>query len=271
MEEGAPGESNHSLQFTAFLPKYESLEQFLEHFFSEYLVDEMAQRLLRDALAKNMIHSLKSLSMASPKALILSGFPAIFIDECNRFGIFNCEGKDDNLAAKPPSNVETGLTLRNAKTQSAPSKASQGVPYKRDTFNSQRAENWSLEEIMALIEAKQLEYGRSIKKRRPASAAWPAIANRIFQKNVQKTTYQCWTKWAKINKHFKKIYRYEKKNVSGDHESYWNLSRTTRKEKFLPPSFHKDIYNAIMVDNFKDDKEAEVAPPTAGEETIIQL
>ncbi|KAJ7567769.1 hypothetical protein O6H91_01G006400 [Diphasiastrum complanatum] len=259
----------------------ESLEQFLEQFFVHYAIDEIAQQLLRATLAKNMIRSIYSLSRASPNALILSGIPAVFVDECTRSGMFSPEENDEDKLAVTSSSVQTGSKLQNANKwstiESAHGHASLDTPYRRDTPNSQRAENWSVDEMMILLEAKKVEdeisvASRLCKKIRPARETWKAISDRLVQKNVRKTPHQCWIKWVKLNKSFRKIYRYEK-NISSSQESFWNLSTKARKEKSMPTSFHQDVYSE-MVEKFGDVKEARrggrlIELSTPGEERSI--
>ncbi|KAJ7561077.1 hypothetical protein O6H91_03G012900 [Diphasiastrum complanatum] len=205
-----------------------------------------------------MIQSMYSLSRASPDMLIMAGVPAMFVDECTRSGVFVSESEDKVVLASqtplpaPPGRnkssnklnaIETGLHVQ----------ASQGTPYRRDTPHSQRTENWSLEEMMVLLNAKKLEDTVCItngvsKKIRSAKDKWEAISAHCFEKSVHKTPHQCWLKWVKLNKCFRKIYRYEK-DFQSTPESFWNLSTKARREKRVPTSFHQDIYNA-MVEKF---------------------
>ncbi|KAJ7531894.1 hypothetical protein O6H91_14G063300 [Diphasiastrum complanatum] len=137
--------------------------------------------------------------------------------------------------------------------------ASQDTPYRRDTPNSQRAENWSLDEMIILLDAKKIEdnvyaTGGLCKKIRSAKDKWGAISARCVENNVQKTPHQCWVKWVKLNKAFRKIFRYERE-ISTTEESFWNLSTKARKEKSLPTSLNQDVFNA-MVERFGSEPEA---------------
>ncbi|KAJ7300286.1 hypothetical protein O6H91_Y014100 [Diphasiastrum complanatum] len=126
----------------------------------------------------------------------------------------------------------------------------------RTPHNNHRGVNWSLNEIIVLLDAKRRDDaacapGRGSKKVRSSDDRWTTIAQYCQANDVSKSAQQCMNKWEKLNTSFRKVYDYQKRFHS-THESYWNLSRERREDKALPISFNRDVYKA-MSDRFSYD------------------
>ncbi|KAJ7531867.1 hypothetical protein O6H91_14G062100 [Diphasiastrum complanatum] len=221
----------------------DSLEQFLHNFFCQHSLDQPAQLRIRDKLSRNLIHSLFSLSRSAPGTLILAGLPAVFVDECTRAGVF--------VGSNPTPDTTTGpkLALQSQWGGSSRESVPRNLRFGRCPSSSQRGLNWSHHEILILVDSIKrddvaaMKLGLS-KKNRSAEDRWESVASYCTQNDVHKSAQQCLHKWEKMSSYFKKIYDYEKHH-SSRFDSFWNLSSNERKDRSLPVSFNRDVYNAM--------------------------
>ncbi|KAJ7534522.1 hypothetical protein O6H91_13G099300 [Diphasiastrum complanatum] len=238
-------------------PVNDSLETFLQNFFSQHMLDEASQRSIREKLGSNLIHSSYSLSRSAPTTLILAGLPAVFVDECTRAGLFHPEATSTRLqmeAAGPKPT--TWSPVPKWASLDGGNHPSQTIVH-RTPHNNHRGVNWSLHEIIVLLDAKKRDDaactpGRGSKKVRSSDDRWTTIAQYCQANDVHKSAQQCMNKWEKLNTSFRKVFDYQR-HFHSTHESYWNLSRERREDKALPISFNRDVYKA-MTDRFLYDR-----------------
>ncbi|KAJ0017016.1 hypothetical protein Pint_11624 [Pistacia integerrima] len=130
-----------------------------------------------------------------------------------------------------------------------------------------RKGNWSVAETMVLIEAKQMDDERRMKRssghegrsNKPAELRWKWVEDYCWRKGCLRSQNQCNDKWDNLMRDYKKVRDYERKvaeSQKGDGEpqqqqqhlqqSYWKMEKNERKEKNLPSNMLFQIYEALV-------------------------
>eukprot|EP00249_Psilotum_nudum_P032116 c4728_g1_i2 orf=3-551(-) len=119
-------------------------------------------------------------------------------------------------------------------------------PAKKVKNSRVRYPNWEKHETLILVKAykRQMdEYNAASTKGRIASEQkWERISSLCVKGGVARDDEQCRKRWQDLSKKYKKIKGWEE---NSGQESYWLISSTIRKDKNLPSSFDKEIYDNI--------------------------
>lgn len=119
-----------------------------------------------------------------------------------------------------------------------------------------RKGNWTVSETMVLIEAKQMDDERRMKRStgdssegrsKPAELRWKWVEDYCWRKGCLRSQNQCNDKWDNLMRDYKKVRDYERKlaEKTGD-VSYWKMEKNERKEKNLPSNMLLQIYEALV-------------------------
>ncbi|KAK3188898.1 hypothetical protein Dsin_028459 [Dipteronia sinensis] len=124
-----------------------------------------------------------------------------------------------------------------------------------------RKGNWTVGETMVLIEAKQMDDERRMKRSsgestsegrtKPAELRWKWVEDYCWRKGCLRSQNQCNDKWDNLMRDYKKVRDYERKvaeKVGEDHNllSYWNMEKNLRKDNNLPSNMLLHIYEALL-------------------------
>ncbi|TXG48282.1 hypothetical protein EZV62_027576 [Acer yangbiense] len=124
-----------------------------------------------------------------------------------------------------------------------------------------RKGNWTVSETMVLIEAKQMDDERRMKRSsgestsegrtKPAELRWKWVEDYCWRKGCLRSQNQCNDKWDNLMRDYKKVRDYERKiaeKVGEDHNllSYWNMEKNLRKDNNLPSNMLLHIYEALL-------------------------
>ncbi|XP_031501086.2 trihelix transcription factor ASR3-like [Nymphaea colorata] len=124
----------------------------------------------------------------------------------------------------------------------------------RERGREYRKGNWTLDETLALIEAKKLDDERRLRgggqgeRRQPTELRWKCVENYCWKKGCFRSQNQCNDKWDNLLRDYKKVREYEMRLVKGQGQaSYWVMDRHERRERNLPSNLLPQIYEALVV------------------------
>ncbi|RWW69647.1 hypothetical protein BHE74_00022743 [Ensete ventricosum] len=98
--------------------------------------------------------------------------------------------------------------------------------------------NWTMDETMVLIQARNMDYER--RAQRPE-------ADRCWGHGCYRSQNQCNDRWDNLMRDYKKVRAYETSSSIGGNPdlSYWNLEKNDRKERNLPSNVLPEVYEAL--------------------------
>ncbi|KAL8248957.1 hypothetical protein R6Q59_005825 [Mikania micrantha] len=132
-----------------------------------------------------------------------------------------------------------------------------------------RKGNWTLEETLVLIEAKQLESQRRMLNntiiKPTGELRWKWIEQHCWKNSCFRSQNQCNDKWDNMMRDFKKVRDFERRNChhhhhhhhhhdrGQDHDDdeqhmntcYWNMDKIQRKNSNLPSNLLPQVYQAL--------------------------
>ncbi|KAM7276854.1 hypothetical protein ACFE04_018720 [Oxalis oulophora] len=120
-----------------------------------------------------------------------------------------------------------------------------------DTYDGLRAvrhSRWSKRETVILLEGKkliesQMKEGYRSDKLEPK---WDSVASFCQSNRVSRGAAQCRKRWSNLLGDFRKIRSWESGRVTNPEvESFWTMRNDFKKEKKLPSSFDRDIYDIM--------------------------
>ncbi|KAJ0082107.1 hypothetical protein Patl1_11811 [Pistacia atlantica] len=123
-----------------------------------------------------------------------------------------------------------------------------------------RKGNWSVAETMVLIEAKQMDDERRMKRssgsegrsNKPAELRWKWVEDYCWRKGCLRSQNQCNDKWDNLMRDYKKVAESQKGDGEPQQQqkhlqkSYWKMEKNERKEKNLPSNMLFQIYEALV-------------------------
>eukprot|EP00249_Psilotum_nudum_P014038 c24630_g1_i2 orf=156-1160(+) len=121
-------------------------------------------------------------------------------------------------------------------------------PAKKAKNTRVRYPNWEKHETIVLVKAykRQMdEYNASANNKGRMGTIeqkWERISSLCAKDGVVRDDEQCRKRWQDLSKKYKKIKDWEESNGQ---ESYWLISSNVRKDKNLPSSFDREIYDTI--------------------------
>lgn len=134
--------------------------------------------------------------------------------------------------------------------------ADQGGNSNTTVMREYRKGNWTVGETMVLIEAKQMDDERRMKRSsgdtsegrgKPAELRWKWVEDYCWRKGCLRSQNQCNDKWDNLMRDYKKVRDYERKVAEKPGEvSYWKMERNERKDKNLPSNMLLQIYEALV-------------------------
>lgn len=139
---------------------------------------------------------------------------------------------DIKLPASPPHGVHKG---------------------KEDRSKATRHPRWTREETLVLIEGKKVTEDLAQEDRRSTLAfrqsgqnktKWDSVSSYCHKHGVNRSPFQCQKRWGNLICEFRKIKTWESQKMEKD-ESFWIMRNARRKERKLPSSFDKEVYNVI--------------------------
>lgn len=129
-------------------------------------------------------------------------------------------------------------------------------PTKKAKVARVRYPNWEKRETVILVKAYQTqvdEYNTATSKGRMSMSEqkWERISSLCGIHGVARDAEQCRKRWQDLSKNYKKIKDYE--GAIGE-EPFWFMPSSKRKDKNLPGSFDREVYESI--DSFMGSKSA---------------
>ncbi|XP_044509487.1 trihelix transcription factor ASR3-like [Mangifera indica] len=127
-----------------------------------------------------------------------------------------------------------------------------------------RKGNWTVGETMVLIEAKQMDDERRMKRSsggdqqsegrvsKPTELRWKWVEDYCWRKGCLRSQNQCNDKWDNLMRDYKKVRDYERKVAESEpqqqqqQQSYWKMEKNERKDRNLPSNMLFQIYEALV-------------------------
>ncbi|KAL6893623.1 hypothetical protein ACP4OV_007721 [Aristida adscensionis] len=108
-----------------------------------------------------------------------------------------------------------------------------------------RRGNWTLPETMVLIEAKGKVHAERLRDQ--GVARWEWVEDYCCRRGCQRSKNQCNDRWDNLMRDYKKVRAYELAAGAGAGAAvgYWAMDRAARKERGLPSSLPREIYDAM--------------------------
>ncbi|MBA0695559.1 hypothetical protein Goari_002178 [Gossypium aridum] len=138
-----------------------------------------------------------------------------------------------------------------------------------------RKGNWTFNETMVLIEAKEMDYERRMKRsgdhsegrNKPTELRWKWVEDYCWGKGCLRSQNQCNDKWDNLMRDYKKVREYQRKVAEREgndskERSYWEMEKNERKEKNLPSNMLRQIYDRL--EEVVEKKGAQTVAATAG-------
>nr|KJB69927.1 hypothetical protein B456_011G050400 [Gossypium raimondii] len=138
-----------------------------------------------------------------------------------------------------------------------------------------RKGNWTVNETMVLIEAKEMDYERRMKRsgdhsegrNKPTELRWKWVEDYCWGKGCLRSQNQCNDKWDNLMRDYKKVREYQRKVAEREgndskQRSYWEMEKNERKEKSLPSNMLRQIYERL--EEVVEKKGAQTVAATAG-------
>ncbi|PPD74561.1 hypothetical protein GOBAR_DD28524 [Gossypium barbadense] len=138
-----------------------------------------------------------------------------------------------------------------------------------------RKGNWTVNETMVLIEAKEMDYERRMKRsgdhsegrNKPTELRWKWVEDYCWGKCCLRSQNQCNDKWDNLMRDYKKVREYQRKVAEREgndskQRSYWEMEKNERKEKNLPSNMLRQIYDRL--EEVVEKKGAQTVAATAG-------
>ncbi|KAM3268859.1 hypothetical protein P3S67_030823 [Capsicum chacoense] len=115
-----------------------------------------------------------------------------------------------------------------------------------------RHSRWTRQETLVLIQGKKVAEERAHRGRRSTSIfgsdkpepKWDSVSSYCRRHGADRGPVQCRKRWSNMISDFKKIKTWESQ-ANGSSESYWIISNDLRREKRLPGSFDREVYNVL--------------------------
>ncbi|KAK4735798.1 hypothetical protein R3W88_010059 [Solanum pinnatisectum] len=115
-----------------------------------------------------------------------------------------------------------------------------------------RHSRWTRQETLVLIQGKKIAEERAQRGRKSTSVfgsdkpepKWDSVSSYCRQHRADRGPVQCRKRWSNMISDFKKIKTWETQ-TNGSSESYWIISNDLRREKRLPGSFDREVYNVL--------------------------
>ncbi|KAK8594771.1 hypothetical protein V6N13_015688 [Hibiscus sabdariffa] len=118
-----------------------------------------------------------------------------------------------------------------------------------------RKGNWTLNETMVLVEAKEMDYERRMKRSndgegrgKPTELRWKWVEDYCWGKGCLRSQNQCNDKWDNLMRDYKKVREHQRRTAAADGKeggSYWEMEKNERKEKNLPSNMLRQIYDRL--------------------------
>ncbi|XP_039065020.1 uncharacterized protein LOC120210323 isoform X3 [Hibiscus syriacus] len=117
-----------------------------------------------------------------------------------------------------------------------------------------RKGNWSVHETMVLIEAKEMDYKRRMKRSndgegrgKPTELRWKWVEDYCGRKGCLRSQNQCNDKWDNLMRDYKKVREYQKRMAADSKGggSYWEMEKNERKGNNLPSNMLRQIYERL--------------------------
>ncbi|KAL9256910.1 Trihelix transcription factor ASR3-like protein [Drosera capensis] len=122
-----------------------------------------------------------------------------------------------------------------------------------DDGKVRRHPRWTREETLVLIKGKDLVENGDRKSHRFCSAfgsdhaepKWDMISSYCRQHGVNRGSVQCRKRWSNLTGGFRKIRAWESRLKGDQEESFWGLMSDFRKERKLPATFDRHVYDVL--------------------------
>ncbi|XP_039009237.1 trihelix transcription factor ASR3-like [Hibiscus syriacus] len=117
-----------------------------------------------------------------------------------------------------------------------------------------RKGNWTVHETMVLIEAKEMDYKRRMKRSndggegrgKPTELRWKWVEDYCWRKGCLRSQNQCNDKWDNLMRDYKKVREYQRRMAAdGKGGSYWDMEKNERKGNNLPSNMLRQIYERL--------------------------
>lgn len=119
-------------------------------------------------------------------------------------------------------------------------------PVKKAKIARVRYPNWEKQETIVLVKAYQRqidEFATATSKGRMATneQKWDKISSMCGKEGVARDAEQCRKRWQDLSKNYKRIKDWEVM----EEEPFWLMPLSLRKEKNLPGSFDREVYDCM--------------------------
>ncbi|KAK4350124.1 hypothetical protein RND71_029437 [Anisodus tanguticus] len=146
--------------------------------------------------------------------------------------------------------MASGSTEMNENTP--PLADGQQKPTEDEKSRTPRHSRWTRQETLVLIQGKKVAEGRAHRGRKTTSIfgsdkaepKWDSVSSYCRQHGADRGSVQCRKRWSNMISDFKKIKAWESQ-ANGSSESYWMMSNDLRREKRLPGSFDREVYDVL--------------------------
>ncbi|KAE8722931.1 RAB isoform 1 [Hibiscus syriacus] len=117
-----------------------------------------------------------------------------------------------------------------------------------------RKGNWTVNETLVLIEAKEMHYERRMKSdgrgNKPTELRWKWGEDYCWKKGCLRSQNQCKCndKWDNLMRNYNKVREYQRSIAADCKEgggSYWEMEKNERKQKNLPSNMLRQMYERL--------------------------
>ncbi|KAE8674200.1 RAB isoform 1 [Hibiscus syriacus] len=118
-----------------------------------------------------------------------------------------------------------------------------------------RKGNWTVHETMVLIEAKEMDYKRRMKRSnvggegrgKPTELRWKWVEDYCWRKGCLRSQNQCNDKWDNLMRDYKKVREYQRRMAADGKGGgfYWEMEKNERKGNNLPSNMLRQIYERL--------------------------
>ncbi|MCD7457858.1 hypothetical protein HAX54_036439 [Datura stramonium] len=128
----------------------------------------------------------------------------------------------------------------------------QQKPAEDEKSKTTRHSRWTRQETLVLIQGKKIAEERAHRGRKSSCVfgsdkpepKWDSVSSYCRKHGAERGPVQCRKRWSNMISDFKKIKAWESQ-TNGSSESYWIISNDLRREKRLPGSFDREVYNVL--------------------------
>ncbi|XP_038996599.1 LOW QUALITY PROTEIN: WASH complex subunit 1-like [Hibiscus syriacus] len=116
-----------------------------------------------------------------------------------------------------------------------------------------RKGNWTVNEMLVLIEAKEMYYERRMKSdgrgNKPTELRWKWVEDYCWKRDCSRSQNQCNDKWDNLMRDYKKVREYQSRIAAdgkqGGGRSYWEMEKNQRKDNNLPTNMLCQMYERL--------------------------